>query len=86
MRNWLASVVAADIKEGRLSMFLLRPLSYFEFVLAREIGRMSLATLLSVGSQALVIIFFANVIIINLEAARLMLVSIILLLAFLWVK
>ena len=67
-------------------MFLLRPLSYFEFVLAREIGRMSLATLLSVGSQALVIIFFANVIIINLEAARLMLVSIILLLAFLWVK
>jgi len=83
VRNWLATVVAFDIKEGRLSMFLLRPLSYFEFVLAREVGRISLATLLSVGSQALVMVFFAKIIIVNFDAARLALIGVMLVLAFL---
>src|SRR3989337_3019609 len=48
VRNFLSTVVAGDIKEGQLSMFLIKPMSYFSYILAREIGRISLATILSV--------------------------------------
>jgi len=82
VRNFLSTVVAGDIKEGQLSMFLIKPMSYFSYILAREIGRISLATILSVISQFIVISFFLNVFIWNFDSVYLLVIFIMLVLAF----
>lgn len=64
-RNFLSDVIARDIREGRLSAFLIKPIPYFQFMLFREIGRISIATFMSVLSQVLVLSFFYKIIIIN---------------------
>ena len=81
-RNWLAGVIAEDIKEGRLSVFLIKPISYFRYILFREIGRISLAVIMSVLSQALVILFFLKVFILNAEILRLALIFAMIIFAF----
>lgn len=82
IRNFLSSAIARDIREGTLSMFLIRPMSYFRYVLTREIGRISLATLLSALTQLIVISFFYRIFVINLEIKYLLLIGIMVLLAF----
>jgi ABC-2 type transport system permease protein len=58
IRNFLADIIGRDIKEGTLSMFLVKPMSYFSYVLSREVGRMSLATIMSTASVFVTIFFF----------------------------
>lgn len=82
IRNFLANLVASDIKDGRLSMFLIKPIGYFGYILSREIGRISLTTIMSALSQLLIILFFFNSFIWNFEAAPLLLILIIVILAF----
>lgn len=82
VRNFLADLVAYDIKDGRLSMFLIRPIGYFNYILAREIGRISLATILSVLSSVLVIVFFFNTFIWDFDAAYWSVIFIMIVLAF----
>ena len=81
VRNFLSEVVAGDIKDGRLSIFLVRPMSYFHYIIAREVGRASLATLLSVVSQLVVICFFSSSLVFQTNFLPLFLICIMLPLA-----
>lgn len=82
IRNFLAGVVASDIHEGRLSMFLVKPMSYFSYILSREVGRMSVATLMSTLSMFIIIALFAGTFIWNSDIAYLAVVIVMVLLAF----
>lgn len=82
VRNFLSDIISHDIKDGRLSMYLIRPMSYFTYLFYREIGRLSFSTGVSVFSQAFVIIFFLNKFIWNFDAAYLALVAVMIFLAF----
>lgn len=82
VRNFLPGVIAWDIKDGRLSMFLIRPISYLSYVLFKEIGRISLATLLSVLSHSIIILFFINKFLWNFDLIYLALILIMIFLAF----
>ncbi|MEK7149993.1 MAG: ABC-2 family transporter protein [Patescibacteria group bacterium] len=81
-RNFLTNVVAHDIKDGRLSSFLLQPISYFNFILSRELGRLSFAFLMSVSSQVVIILFFLNKFIFNSDIIYLSVILIMIILAF----
>jgi ABC-2 type transport system permease protein len=83
VRNFLADVIARDIKNGTLSMYLIQPMSYFSFVLIKEIGRISVATILSMLSQLLVILLFYQQIIFNFNPLYLATIFIMLIFAFL---
>lgn len=82
IRNFLSGVVARDIKDGRLSMFLIKPMSYFNYIISQEIGRISLATMASVLSSALVIVFFINTFIWNFDLAYFLVIVAMIILAF----
>jgi ABC-2 type transport system permease protein len=83
VRNFLPSVIDRDIREGKLSLYLVRPMSYFEFVLVKEVGRISVATFMSTISQVVVTLFFIKLIIFNFDVIYLLLILIMLILAFL---
>ena len=82
VRNFLSEVIAKDIKEGRLSVFLIRPMPYVQYILAREIGRASVATFMSVISQLLVIGFFSSTFLFQIKTSHLAILFIMLPLAF----
>lgn len=81
-RNFLADVVAKDINEGRLSLFLTKPIAYLNYIAIREIGRISLVFLMSLSSQILLIIILNKHFIINLNPLALLLIIIMIGLAF----
>lgn len=82
IRNFLTDVVAHDIKEGRLSAFLLQPISYFYFIFSRELGRLSVAFFMSVSSQVVIILFFLNKFILNSDIIYLSVILLMIVLAF----
>ncbi|MBI4023072.1 ABC-2 family transporter protein [Candidatus Berkelbacteria bacterium] len=82
VRNFLSNVIARDIKDGRLSMFLIKPMSYMSYILAQEIGRISLATLMSILSQLLIIGLFTNAFLWNWDPATLIVIAAMVFLAF----
>lgn len=82
IRNFLSSIVARDIKDGRLSMFLVKPMSYFNYIIIQEIGRISVATMMSLLSSVLVIIFFINLFIWDFNAVRFLVIFAMVILAF----
>lgn len=82
IRNFLSDIVAYDIKEGRLSLSLIRPMGYFTYVVTREIGRISLVFFLSVVTQLLICLLFLNNFIFNLDLRYLGIILIMLVLAF----
>lgn len=82
VRNWLPDVVAEDIKNGTLSFFLIKPISYFKYIIFREIGRISLTFFLSVAIQLLIISFFLEDIILPSNVFNLIIIVIMIVLAF----
>lgn len=82
IRNFLANLVARDIREGRLSMFLVKPISYFDYILIQEIGRISFVTIMSILSASLVILFFASIFIWNFDIAHFSVIAAMIVLAF----
>ena len=60
VRNYLADAVSRDVENGTLSVSLLKLVSYFEFMLTREIGRMSVATIPSFFAAFAVIALFCQ--------------------------
>lgn len=82
IRNFLSPLVARDIKDGRLSIFLIKPMSYFSYILSQEIGRVSLSTMMSMISSALVIVFFMDTFILNFDVAYLLVIFSMIILAF----
>ena len=81
-RNFLPSFVSRDINEGKLSMFLVKPIPYIKFVFFNELGRTALAIFASVVSQFLVIIFFLDKITFNTDPFYLLLIVVMIFLAF----
>ncbi len=84
-RNFLNESISRDIKDGSLSLFLIRPLHYFRYIITRELGRGSLAFIMSVTSQMLVLLFFTNTLIINHHGIILLELGIMIFLAF-WLE
>ena len=65
VRNFLPAYVSRDIVEGRLSMFLVRPIPYIKFIFFNEFGRSFLSTSLSLLTQSILILFFLDKFIFN---------------------
>lgn len=81
-RSFLPSFVSRDINEGRLSMFLVKPIPYIKYIFFNELGRTALATIVSVLTQILVISFFLDKIIINVNPIYLILFTVMVFFAF----
>lgn len=82
VRNFLPSFVSRDINEGRLSMFLVKPIPYIKYIFFNELGRAALAVIVSVASQVLVILFFLDKFAFNTEPLYLMLIFVMVFLSF----
>lgn len=82
VRNFIPSFVSRDIEEGRLSMFLVRPIPYVKFIFINELGRAFLATALSVSSQVVIILFFLDRVVINTDVISIVILAMMVLLAF----
>lgn len=82
VRNFLSASVSKDINQGRLSMFLVKPIPYLKYVFINEIGRSFLSTILSVVTQLVVILFFLNKIVINTDPLYLAVIVVMIILAF----
>lgn len=82
VRNFLTDVISTDIKDGRLSAFLTKPIDYMKYMFFREIGRISVSFIMSVSTQLLIMAFFFRNIIINLEAPYLILIIAMIVLAY----
>jgi ABC-2 type transport system permease protein len=82
IRNFLSNVVARQIKEGSLSIFLVQPISYFKYTLFREIGRISFSTIMSVFSMMVVIVLFNKIFIWHLDIPLLIIIVVMIFLAF----
>ena len=65
VRNWLYEVVADDIKSGLLSNFIIKPIQYLNYIISREIGRISFAFTMSVLTQSFIILMFYKKIILD---------------------
>ncbi len=58
VRSYARESISRDISEGGLSAIITKPMSYLSFLAPREIGRMSLPTILSIITNLLVILPF----------------------------
>lgn len=74
VRNFLPSFISRDINEGRLSMFLVKPMPYIKFIFLNELGRSFLATIISFASQAGITLFFLNKVVINKDPRYILLI------------
>lgn len=82
VRNFLPGFVSRDINQGRLSMFLVKPISYVKYIFFNELGRAALAVLVSVLTQLVVITFFLHKITFNTDLAYLSLIACMIFFAF----
>ena len=82
VRNFVASFVSRDINDGRLSMFLVKPISYMKYIFFNELGRVAFATLMSLASQLLILSFFLDKFVLNADAAYLFVIVAMVFLAF----
>jgi len=82
VRNWLSPVVAGDIKDGRLSMFLVKPMKYLHYIIAREIGRISFALIMSVLSNLIIVLLFKKYLALSFDWILFIIVVLMVVLAF----
>lgn len=82
-RNFAAASIGRDIKDGKLSLFLLKPLTYARYTLATEIGRASLPFVLSFATQLVVFLFFRDTLLLIANPLSLLVIIGMILLAFL---
>lgn len=82
VRNFLPGFVSRDINEGRLSMFLVKPISYIKYIFFHEFGRSFLATVVSLLSQVIVILFFLDKLVYNTDIKYLLVLICMLFFAF----
>lgn len=81
-RNYLPSYISRDISEGKLSMFLVKPIPYIKFIFFNELGRASLSVFISVATQLVVISFFHGRLIFNNDPAYISLMILMIFLAY----
>ena len=82
VRNFLPGFIARDISDGKLSMFLVKPISYVRYIFVSELGRVFLAMVVSLLSQLLVILFFLDKVVINTDPRYLTLIVLMVFCAF----
>ena len=82
VRNFLSVAIGRDIKDGRLSMFLIKPIGYFRYILSQEIGRIALVTVMSSFSYLIVIIFFIKTFTLNFNLPYILVIIAMVILAF----
>lgn len=82
VRSYNASIVSRDIKNGSLSAHLVRPMSYFSYAMARELGRVFTSALTATALQVVMMLIFMDSLLINLDPAFLAVFSVMTLLAF----
>jgi len=82
VRNFLPSFVSRDINQGKLSMFLVKPIPYIKYIFFNELGRAAFATLLSILSQFLILLFFLDKIVYNTDPLYILLIVAMVFLAF----
>ncbi len=62
-RNFLSDFMAHEIRDGTLSIFVVKPLTYFRYAMTREFGRVSLPFVFSLVTQVLLIaVFFKHLV------------------------
>lgn len=64
------NIIAKDIREGSLSVFLVKPISYLRFISARSIGRVMIALSVIVLQGIIYLVIFHDKLIFDLEVAR----------------
>lgn len=82
IRNFLPTLISRDINEGRLSMFLVKPIPYIKYIFINELGRAAIATITSIGSGLLVIVFFLNKLVVNTDIRYILIIIAMVFLAF----
>lgn len=82
VRNFLADWIAREIKDGKLSLFLIKPIQYFRYIVCVELGRVTMPFIMSFISQIIVIFFFLDKIILNFDLRYLALILVMIILAF----
>lgn len=82
VRNFLPSFISRDINDGRLSMFLVKPMPYIKFIFFNELGRAAMAVITAVFSQLLIILFFLDRVTFNTDPAYLLIIACMIFFAF----
>lgn len=82
VRNFLTDVISTDIKDGRLSIFLTKPIDYMSYMFFREIGRISVSFIMSILTQLLIMGFFLDKIIFNFDILYSVLIFLMIILAY----
>ena len=82
VRNFLPGFIAKDITDGKLSMFLVKPISYVRFIFLHELGRAFLSTVVSLVTQMFIIVFFLDKVVINTDPSYLALIALMVFCAF----
>jgi len=62
--------IADDIFEGRVSDFLIKPISYLKYIVVLSLGRSSLSMIYAVAAQLLLVFAFSKYIVFNLDWFR----------------
>ncbi len=81
VRSYARDSISRDIRDGGLSALLTKPMSYLKFLTAREFGRMSLPTILSLLTSIVVIVPFSYLIIAPPSTMHIMIIIAMLILA-----
>lgn len=66
----LSERIAEEIFEGKVSDFLIKPISYLRYIVIFSIGRASVSIIYAVLVQLLIILFFSEYIVFNLDWIR----------------
>ena len=81
-RNFMPEIVAREIKDGTLSLFLVKPITYFRYAFIREFGRVTLPFCISLVTQFTLILFFWNKLLLTAHIATLAVLILIVAVAF----
>jgi len=82
IKNFVYDRVSEEIKNGKLSLFLIKPISYLGYTFALSVGQFFFITILSVITHLVVILFFIDKFILNFETLYLAVILIMVILAF----
>jgi ABC-2 type transport system permease protein len=82
VRNWMSGKVADEIRNGYLSVFLVKPINYFWDMFFREIGRISFALFISTFTQMFIAFLFINKLIINKDTSYILIIVLMVFFAF----
>jgi len=69
-RTWVADEIERDVHQGRLSVYLLKPIRYFRLQLTYDLSRKQISSWFSVCTYLLVILFVRNYFILNTDVLR----------------